>query len=212
MQVSASRIQRRIADAETIATRLDLMLGLFARRVEHGADRLREVRGGLQQQRRLADARLAAEEHERSGHDAAAEHAIEFADAGRRCDRPSTLQSPRTASRRASAIPASRSDAPCGAAPAAFERSLFDERVPRAAIGARPCHFGACDAALLADEDRSWLVSLIVDGRSHRDTETQRNSFAHGAIRASTDCLIDPQSHAIVPQCRSVPLCSEASS
>jgi hypothetical protein len=32
--------------------------------------------------RRLANARLAAKQHERTRHDAAAEHAIEFADAG----------------------------------------------------------------------------------------------------------------------------------
>ena len=77
------QVERRIADAEPIAARFDLMLGFFAGRIQHGADRLREVRGGLQQQRRLADARLAAEQHERSGNDAAAEHAIELADAGR---------------------------------------------------------------------------------------------------------------------------------
>ena len=38
--------------------------------------------GGLQQQRGLADARLAAEQHKRTRHDAAAKHAIELADAG----------------------------------------------------------------------------------------------------------------------------------
>ena len=32
------QIERRIADAEPIAARLDLMLGFLARRVEHGAD------------------------------------------------------------------------------------------------------------------------------------------------------------------------------
>ena len=77
------QIERRRADAEPIAAALDLVLGLLARRVEHRTDLAREVRGGLQQQRRLADARLAAEQHERAGHDAAAEHAIELADAGR---------------------------------------------------------------------------------------------------------------------------------
>ena len=44
---------------------------------------MREVRRRLQQQRGLADARLAAEQHQRPGNDAAAEHAIELADAGR---------------------------------------------------------------------------------------------------------------------------------
>ena len=36
-----------------------------------------------QEQRRLADARLAADEHERGGHEAAAEHAVELRHAGR---------------------------------------------------------------------------------------------------------------------------------
>ena len=76
-------VERRALDAEPLAARLDLVLGLFARAVEHRAERLREVRRRLQQQRGLADARLAADQHERSRHDAAAEHAIELADPGR---------------------------------------------------------------------------------------------------------------------------------
>ncbi len=76
-------VERRALDAEALAARLDLVLGFFARAVEHRPDGLREVRRRLQQQRRLADARLAADQHERSRHDAAAEHAIELADAGR---------------------------------------------------------------------------------------------------------------------------------
>jgi hypothetical protein len=41
------------------------------------------VRGRLEQQRGLADAGLAADQHERPGHDAAAEHAVELTDPGR---------------------------------------------------------------------------------------------------------------------------------
>ena len=77
------QVERRVADAEPLAARLDLMLGFLARAVEHRADRARHVRRRLQQQRRLADARLAAEQHQRSRDDAAAEHAIELVDAGR---------------------------------------------------------------------------------------------------------------------------------
>ena len=58
------QIERRIADAEAIAARLDLMLGLFAGRIQHRADGMREVRGRLQQQGGLADAGLAAEQHQ----------------------------------------------------------------------------------------------------------------------------------------------------
>ena len=99
------QVQRRVADAETIAARLDLMLGLLARGIEHGADVCAKLRGRLQQQRRLADARLAAEQDERAGHDAAAEHAIELADAGRMPRRAATPRCPRTRF------------APCGAGP-----------------------------------------------------------------------------------------------
>ena len=71
----------------------------------------------MQQQRRLADARLAAEQDERAGHDAAAEHAIELVDAGRQArvlldlDVGVELRAP-PPSRRA------RSGAPAAAAPA----------------------------------------------------------------------------------------------
>jgi hypothetical protein len=76
------QVEGRGADTQPIAAALDLMLGFFARRVEHGTDRVREVGRRLQQERRLADSGLAAEQHERPGHDAAAENAIEFGDAG----------------------------------------------------------------------------------------------------------------------------------
>ena len=133
-------VERRPLDAEPLAARLDLVLGLLAGAVEHRADRLREVRRRLQQQRRLADARLAADEHQRAGHDAAAEHAIELADAGRqplghdRIDvgvelRPRRAARARNASRSPPA-PTRRRD-----------RALLDHRVPRAASGQRPSHF-----------------------------------------------------------------------
>ena len=79
----SEQIKRRRADRQSLAARLDLMLRFFARAVQHGTDRARHVGGRLQQQRGLADAGLAAEQHERSRHDAAAEYAIEFADACR---------------------------------------------------------------------------------------------------------------------------------
>ena len=75
------QIQRRVADGQPLAARLDLMFRFLARAVQDGPDRAGHVRGRLQQQRGLADAGLAAEEHERSGDDAAAEDAIELVDA-----------------------------------------------------------------------------------------------------------------------------------
>ncbi len=77
------QIERRLADLETLTPRFDLVFRFLAGAVQHRPDRPRHVRGGLEQQRGLADARFAAEQDERSGDDAAAEHAIELADARR---------------------------------------------------------------------------------------------------------------------------------
>ena len=77
------QIQRRAIDREPLAAQLDLVLRLLARAVEDRAYGARDVRRDLQQQRRLSDTRLAAEQHERAGDDAAPEDAIELGDARR---------------------------------------------------------------------------------------------------------------------------------
>ena len=77
------QVEGCVADREALATRLDLVLGFFTGAVQHGTDGPSHIRGGLEQQRRLADAGLPSEQHERSRHDAAAQHAIELVDAGR---------------------------------------------------------------------------------------------------------------------------------
>ena len=138
------QVERRVADAEPLAARLDLVLGLLAGAVEHRADRARHVRRGLQQQRRLADARLAAEQHQRAGHDAAAEHAIELVDAGRQARVLFESRCRHRAAPRRSCRP-SRSGAARGAAarrarPARSSTSEF--QAPQSAQ--RPSHFGDC--------------------------------------------------------------------
>ena len=94
--------------------------------------RARHAGGRLQQQRGLADAGLAAEQHERAGNDAAAEHAIEFVDAGGQArvlfDLDIGVQLRRAAGAR------ERVTMPCRRSAAAFERPFLDERVPRAAV------------------------------------------------------------------------------
>ena len=60
----------------------DLFEGLLAAHVED-AGRLRERGGDLKQQRALAGAWVAADHHHRTRHEAAAEHPVEFAEAGR---------------------------------------------------------------------------------------------------------------------------------
>ncbi len=57
--------------------------GLLAGRVQDWLVPAQRV-GGLQQQRRLADAGIAAEQHDRAGHEAATEHPVEFPDTGGR--------------------------------------------------------------------------------------------------------------------------------
>ncbi len=62
--------------------------GLLARRVEHRGFGARRERGGyLEQQRRLADAGLAAYEDDRTRNEAAAKDAVDLADRRRRSDR-----------------------------------------------------------------------------------------------------------------------------
>ena len=182
------QVQRRGADAEAIAAALDLVLGLLARRVEHRADFAREVRGRLQQQRGLADAGLAAEQHQRPGHDAAAEHAIELADAGRQPHGVAPFRPPRTASpssRRRTA----RSGSPLPrAAPASAARSSTSEfQAPHSAQ--RPIHFGAC-------APHSWQTKTDFGGFMHRD-RPQGQGPGTGLIQASgTAILSAPDSQA----------------
>ena len=173
------QVERRVADREPLAARLDLVLGFLARAVEHGPDRARHVRGRLQQQRRLADAGLAAEEHERPGHDAAAEHAIELADAGRE---PLVLLEldvrvqPRRAGGRGAGIPVRRGSPARGSA-----RSSTNEfQAPQSAQ--RPSHFDDCEphswqtktvfAASSSSSGRAW--SGRADRRSGRTDDRAR--------------------------------------
>ncbi len=75
-QVDVAGLQSQPARAQR-----DLFGGLFARHVQHvGGFGQRGQR--LQEQRRLADAGIAADQHHGAGHQAAAEHAIEFVQAG----------------------------------------------------------------------------------------------------------------------------------
>src|SRR5581483_10799293 len=142
-------IQRRAADREPLAPRLDLVLRFFARAVENRTDGPRHVRRRLQQQRRLADARLPAEQDERSGYDAAAEDAIEFADAGREPRHPLDLDL--LVQPRRSRGPGERIAMGAGRRLSGVRRALFDDRVPRAAVSASSEPFRRLRAALLTD-------------------------------------------------------------
>ena len=97
------------------------------------------MRGGLQQQRGLADARLAAEQHERARHDAAAEHAIEFTDA--RADAARRRPCRRRAYSRAPPPPSAGAAPRLSDAGAAFS-STNEFHAPQS--GQRPSHLGDC--------------------------------------------------------------------
>ncbi len=68
-----------VAEPEPLGAEPDLRHGLFARDIDDALALLGERRGALQQQRRLADARIAADQHRRAHDEAAAGHPVEFA-------------------------------------------------------------------------------------------------------------------------------------
>src|SRR5262249_32252482 len=141
-------------DGETLPTRFDLMLGFFARAVENRSCGSGQIGGGLQQQRGLADPRLATEEHERTGNDASTEDAIEFVDARRD---PGVLfdfdvgverRDARAAARGGVRVSRRRADN--------LARTFLDERVPRTAVFALALPLTRLRAAFLADEYCLW--------------------------------------------------------
>ena len=75
--------QRAGLEPQPARAQRDLAHGLLAGRIQHGPLAAQRV-GRLQQQRGLADARVAAEQDHRAGHEPAAEHAVELADARHR--------------------------------------------------------------------------------------------------------------------------------
>ena len=157
------KIERGLADSETLTPALHLVLGLLARAVEDRPRPLRELRRRLQQQGALAYAGFAAEEHEAARHQAAAEHAIELADA--RGDalgllhvhvgiEPGLRTCPTQARARAASGQRRRG-------------RLFGKCVPRAAIGTAPEPLGRLRTAVGAGENGAGRLGHV---RSTRRT------------------------------------------
>ncbi|OPZ58568.1 MAG: hypothetical protein BWY87_01398 [Deltaproteobacteria bacterium ADurb.Bin510] len=71
-------------DLEALAPELELGGRLLATDIQHAAAALGQSAGHLQHEGRFADAGIAAHQHQRAGHDAAAQHAVEFGDAARK--------------------------------------------------------------------------------------------------------------------------------
>jgi hypothetical protein len=77
------QLERGGVEVQPARAQRDLLARFLAADVERRRAR-RQVRQRLQQQRRFADARVAADQHHAAGHQPAAQHAVEFLDAGGR--------------------------------------------------------------------------------------------------------------------------------
>ena len=140
--------ERRVRKPEPPGAQPHLVDRFLARDVHDPAPGPRQRRGGLQHQRRLADPRIPADQHRRGWHKPAAQHAIEFGDAG---DRPRwRLGRALQADKR---HPLAR--APAGAGPDLL--GFLGQRVPLAARLAPPDPFRVGRAAILADVARRGL-------------------------------------------------------
>ena len=75
-------LDRSAGETEPFGAQPHLRDRLFARNIDRALPGLRQRRRDLDQQRRLADAGIAAEQQHRAAHEAAAGDAVEFGDAG----------------------------------------------------------------------------------------------------------------------------------
>ena len=183
-----------------------LRLGLLAGQIQHGAIRmpLGHGAGGLQQQGGFADAGLSCDERDRSGHDAAAEDPVEFAEPGGQSMDGFGAD---LGDRRGGAVPdmkrrgargaPGRGRARAGGGPRLAE---FLHRAPLAAFGAAAIPFGAVPSAFGAYVLRRGLrhistLSVFADkvcGRLCRSGAKPWDSPAarHAAVRESGACRI----------------------
>jgi len=137
--------------AESSRAERDLARRFFARDVEHDAV-IRELRGDLQEERRLTDPRLAADERDRAEHQAAAEHAVEALDVRRHARRAIRADVPDRHRRRARAqrLRMRRSR----------RRIFLRVRVPGIAIRTTPQPLRRLSAAFGAGVDNGFLGHL----------------------------------------------------
>ena len=158
LPAALSRVHRIFAEDEQIVARhaqpprahLDLPHGFLAGNIQHARAILRQMFGGLQQQCRFADARIAADQHQRTFHHAPAEHAVKFSDARRRAGARFLRDFGK----------AHRACARAGALLVRLDgrglRGLFLQSVPRVAAGAL-AHPGRFIAAGAAHKHRLFL-------------------------------------------------------
>ena len=128
----------RLGAAEPRCAKRHLRCGLLARDEQRATARSRDRPERGEQERRLPDARLAADEHERCRHEPTAEHAVELRDSGR-----DAIRTPRRAPTRCGtgfrATAATRSASASRAAPRRGCRRRRSPGTSRAS-GQRSCH------------------------------------------------------------------------
>jgi len=144
-----------VADPEPHGAHLDLLGRLLARDVEG----LQSVRGqgDLERKGRFADARLAAQQHERSGDHAAAQHAVHLGVA--QIEPPVFALADVT-----HPLGFRRRQRPCGDGrygAALARHDLFREGVPFPARGTFPQPFGGFESAVFAEEGFFYLCHPV---------------------------------------------------
>ena len=141
-------VERRFADSETLRSQPDLLERLLARDVT-GRNSRREIRERSQQQRRFADAGIAADQHDAARHEAAAEHAVELAETRRQPLDGADVDAIETRELDLAGV--------LRALGTLRQRDGFGQRVPGAAIGALALPLRLLPAAIAAGVDRSRL-------------------------------------------------------
>ena len=179
-------LHRRLGKPEPGRAQTHLGSQFLARDVDDAAARPGDRRAGLDQEGRLADARLAADQRGRAGHEPAAGHPIQLGDAG---------DEARLGLGRARQIlkgerPSCGSSTSRCAAPADAERGSFlDDRVPLAARFAFALPALGDGAAILADIRRTKLRHRAALAGLPGPVERLRCRFAASAPGAPTPAL-----------------------
>ena len=124
------QMQRRGHRLDPLGPQPHLRRRLLAADVQHGAPLAGRPRGDVEQQRGLADPRLTGHEHDRPGHQPAAEHPVELADPGGPGHRPGHVDL---------ADPRWRPDRRRGGAGSGSAGAQLADRAPRLALPA-PTH------------------------------------------------------------------------
>ena len=159
--VSAASSTGAAGEAQPLGAQPHLRHRLLARDIDRAMAGAGERGGGLDQQRRLADAGIAADQQRRAAHEAAADDAVELGHAGGRAAAPRALRRRAARARTAGPCAAGR-PGPRGRAAAFSSAIVFHS--PQASH--LPCQRPIGRAAVLADEGLSLLGHAAIEGRA----------------------------------------------